>query len=222
MSGPAADVTGWLFVGAASLLWGGRVLQPVHIGPFFEPAIFGRIRARFRRWIWLYRAHLFGHVVTVMALVALATAASAPAERALVWPAVAVLGAGSITAALAAAFYYHFGAWGALDLEGKPTADAEELVDSLRVGTEYVTCLVRFGRVFFGLGQVALAAGLLIGGLLPVWVAVAAAGLGGAAMAVTMAFPDELHYYRPLFHLNAAWLLAIGLVLLAAGPALAT
>lgn len=96
----------------------------------------------------------------------------------------------------------------------KPAGAAEELVRSLRVPTEYVTCLVRFGRVFFGLGQVTLAVGLWVGGLLPAWIALVAALLGGAAMAVTMVFPDDLHFFRPVFHLDAAWLLAIGLVLL--------
>lgn len=214
MSEAATLVTGWLFVAAAAMLWSGWVLQPVHVGPFFEPQVFARIHTRFRRWIWLFRIHLFGYLVTVMALVALATLAEAAVERVLVWPATAVLAAGAITSALAAAFYYHFGAWGALDVARKPAGAAEELVRSLQVPTEYVTCLVRFGRVFFGLGQVTLAVGLWVGGLLPAWIALAAALLGGAAMVVTMAFPDDLHFFRPVFHLNAAWLLAIGLVLL--------
>jgi hypothetical protein len=29
-------------------------------------------------------------------------------------------------------------------------------------------------------------------------------------MAITMAFPDALELYRPVFHLNALWLLATG------------
>jgi hypothetical protein len=76
---------------------------------------------------------------------------------------------------------------------------------------------VRFGRVFFGLGQLVLAAGLLHAGILPGWVAVAAGLLGLAAIGVTMAKPDELERYRPIFHLNAAWMLVLGLVMLRAG-----
>ena len=37
------------------------------------------------------------------------------------------------------------------------------------------------------------------------------------AAAVTMAKPDELERYRPVFHLNAAWMLVLGLVMLRAG-----
>src|SRR5215210_2370743 len=126
-----------------------------------------------------------------MALVALATSVAASEARVLVRPGVAVAAAGAVTGALAAAFYYHFGAWGALDLADKPADTVRAFVGSLRVGTEYVTCLVRFGRVFFGLGQVVLAVGLLHGGVLPPWLIAGAGVLGVAAMVVTMAFPDD-------------------------------
>jgi hypothetical protein len=36
-------------------------------------------------------------------------------------------------------------------------------------------------------------------------------------MVVTMAFPDELQYYQPIFHLNAAWMLGAGLAVLRSG-----
>jgi hypothetical protein len=214
-------VTGWLFIGAALMLWLGWTLLPVHLGSFFEAEDFAKVHARLHFWIWMYRLHLFGHLVTVMAFVAFATLVSGSPSRILVWPAVAVLGAGLIVAALAAAFYYHFGAWGAIDMKGQPADKIQGFLNSLLVGTEYITCLVRFGRVFFGLGQFVLAIGLFHGALLPLWLSGAAGILGAAAMTVTMAFPDNLEYYRPLFHLNAAWLGAIGVVVLRSGAGLA-
>jgi hypothetical protein len=135
----------------------------------------------------------------------------------LIWPGLAVLAIGSLVGALGAAFYYHMGAWGALDLEGRGEDEITHFIGGLKVLTHYATCLVRFGRVFFGLGQVVLAAGLLHAGILPGWVAVAAGLLGFAAIGVTMAKPDELERYRPIFHLNAAWMLVLGLVMLRAG-----
>ena len=59
--------------------------------------------------------------------------------------------AGLLVSALGGAFYYHHGAWGSIELAGKPPEAAQAFVDALRVDTEYVTCLVRFGRVFGGL-----------------------------------------------------------------------
>jgi hypothetical protein len=152
-----------------------------------------------------------------MAFVALAALVADSNSRILVWPAVAVLTAGLIVAALAAAFYYHFGAWGAISMKDQPAGKIQRFVDSLQVGTEYVTCLVRFGRVFLGLGQVMLAIGLFHGEILPLWLIGGAGILGLAAMVVTMAFPDNLEYYHPLFHLNAVWLAGIGLVVLTSG-----
>ncbi len=210
----ATQLTGWLFVAAAAMTWVGITFLPVPIGSFFERDDFARVLKRLRVWIWLYRVYLFGHLVALMAFVALATLLSDTPARILIWPAVAVCGAGLLTTALAAAFYYHFGAWGALDMKGRSPEEVDGFVDSLHVTTEYVTCLVRFGRVFFGLGQLVLAVGLLHGGLVPAWVGASAAILGVAAMALTMGLPDDLHLYRYIFHLNILWLVALGLVVI--------
>ena len=210
----ATQVTGWLFVAAAAMTWVGITFLPVPIGSFFERDDFSRVLKRLRVWIWLYRVYLFGHLVALMAFVALATLLSDAPARILIWPAVAVCGAGLLTTALAAAFYYHFGAWGALDMKGRSPEEVDGFVDSLHVTTEYVTCLVRFGRVFFGLGQLVLGIGLLHGGLAPAGVGASAAILGIAAMALTMGLPDDLHLYRYIFHLNILWLVAFGVVVL--------
>jgi hypothetical protein len=209
----AAEVTSGLFIAAALMLWAGWTLLPVRIGPFLRVDDFAAIRRVFRRWIWLYRVHLFGYLVTAMAFVALATGVDSD-RRVLVWPGVVVLAAGAIVSALAAAFYYHFGAWGAVGFREQPDAAVEQHVAALRTPTEYVTCLVRFGRVFFGLGQTVLAVGLLPTSVLPVWLLALAALLGVGAMALTMAFPDELQFFGPLFHANAQWMAAAGVTIL--------
>jgi len=187
----ASHLTGWFFIGA--------------------------IRARYRRWIWLFRLHIFGHVATVMAAVALAVLVTAPEARVLVWPGAAVMSMGALVGALGAAFYYHVGAWGAMELQGRDEPEVLAFIAAARVSTHYATCLVRFGRVFFGLGQLVLAAGLLRAGALPAWIGYGGVLLGLSAIAVTMAGPDQLERYRPIFHLNAAWMLAIGITAITAG-----
>lgn len=214
MTSFATDITGWLLIAAAAMLWGGWTLLPVRIGAFFHWDDFPRVHRRLHLWIWLFRVHLFGHLMAVMGLVALATLLSESPMRILLLPGVAVCVGGLFVAALAQAFYYHFGAWGAIDMDGKTEDERKEFVAKLSVSTEYVTCLVRFGRVFFGLGQLVLAAGLLYGGLLPSWLAVMGASLGAAAMALTMGLPDSLDLYKTIFHLNAIWLAAVGYTVL--------
>jgi hypothetical protein len=122
-----------------------------------------------------------------------------------------------IVSALAAAFYYHHGAWGAIELDGKGTDEIEQFVANLKVDTEYVTCLVRFGRVFSGLGLVVLGIGLAKWRILPIWIGGAAVALGVAAMAITMGLPDRLALYQPVFHLKAIWLVATGIVIIKSG-----
>ena len=124
--------------------------------------------------------------------------------------------AGMIVGAVGSAFYYHLGVWGALETRKIPNA-AQELVESLHLPTHYVTCLVRFGRVFCGLGLTVLAMGLLRGEVLPWWVGGGAAGLGVAAMALTMLWPDNWALHTPVFHLQALWQAATGAYLLLYG-----
>jgi hypothetical protein len=204
------SVTGSFFLAGAGMLWGGSMLLPHRVGMFFKPDDFAAVGARLRTWLWLYRVHLFGVVTTALALAALAALVTQePAVRVLVWPGAAVAVAGLIVGAVGSAFYYHFGVWGALETMKIPNA-AKELVESLHLSTHYVTCLVRFGRVFCGLGLTVLAAGLLHGGVLPWWVGGGAAALGVAAMALTMLMPDNWALYTPVFHLQALWLAATG------------
>jgi len=210
----ATQVTGWLFVAAAGMLWIGYVLLPVRIGDFFTPKDFSKVFGRLHAWIWLFRIHLFGYIVTIMAFVALATLLSETPMRILLWPAAAVCSAGLLVSVLAQAFYYHFGAWGAIDMDGKSSEELTSFVSSLKVPTEYVTCFVRFGRVFFGFGQVVLAIGILYGAVMPGWLGVLAIVLGVAAMALTMGLPDSLGLYPPVFHINVLWLAAIGITVL--------
>jgi hypothetical protein len=215
-------VAGGAFVAAAGMLWGGWMLMPTHIGTFFDTTDFAAVHAHLWLWIWMFRLHLFGMVTAVLALVALGSLVNHSESRILVWPGVAVASGGLLVGAVAAAFYYHFGAWGAMDMAGKSEGELRAFVDSLRVSTEYVTCLVRFGRVFSGLGLLVLGLGLLKWKLFAPWVGAAAAAIGGAAMAVTMAFPDHLALYAPVFHVEALWLAAVGVVVLLGGLRLNT
>ena len=211
------DVAGWFFLAGALMLWGGWVFLPRRVGMFFRSDDFPAIGAQLQLWLWIYRIHLFGMVVSALALVALATlTANQPAVRILVWPGAAVAVAGLIVGAVGSAFYYHFGVWGALEARKTPNV-AKDLVESLHLPTHYVTCLVRFGRVFCGLGLTVLAVGLLRGDILPWWIGGAAVCLGVAAMALTMLLPDNWALYTPVFHLQALWLAATGAYLLLYG-----
>lgn len=212
-----ATVTAAFFILAAVLIWLGWMAMPAHIGTYFVPGDFAAVMEHFHLWIWMFRLHLFGFLIAVMALVALGTVVAEHEARVVVWPGVAVAAGGLFVSALAAAFYYHHGAWGALQMDGQPPEVVAAHVQSLLVDTEYVTCLVRFGRVFFGLGQVVLGLGILRGKLLSRLTGMGAVLLGVAAMALTMGLPDNLEYYSPIFHLNCIWLLWTGVEVLRTG-----
>lgn len=104
------NLTGGLFLAAASMLWLGWKLLPVKIGDYFIPTDFSAVGKHRYLWIWLYRIYLFGYIAAIMAFISFAMLTTETAARILVWPATAVLNIGFILTALAAAFYYHFGA----------------------------------------------------------------------------------------------------------------
>jgi hypothetical protein len=192
------------------------MLMPSHIGTFFEPDDFASVYESLHLWIWTFRFHMFGMAVTAIALVALASLLTNSQARVMVWPGVAVAASGMIVGAVGAAFYYHHGAWGALDMNGKPAIEIRMFVDALRIDTEYVTCLVRIGRIFYGLGLLVLGSGLIKWKILPTWLGWAAVAIGLASMALTMLLPD-MSLYMPVFHVNAFWLLLAGVAILRSG-----
>lgn len=209
--------TAGAFLAAAGLWWVGWMLLPVKIGTYFEPGDFAAVHETFHFWIWMYRVHIFGIVVTAIALVALASLTAGSEARVMIWPGATVATAGAIVGAVGAAFYYHHGAWGALETQDYSAAQLDEFVAALRVDTEWVTCLVRFGRVFGGLGLLVLAGGLIKWRIVPAWLGWAAVIIGLAAMALTMLLPDHMDLYQPVFHVNVAWLAAAGVVILRHG-----
>jgi hypothetical protein len=210
-------VAGAMFLAAAVLLWGGWMLLPHHLGTYFVPEDFPAVHGHLHLWLWMFRFYLFGMVMTAMAFVALATTVEKSEARVLVWPGLLIAAGGFLVSALAAAFYYHFGVWGSIEMAGKPAETVQAFVQSLRIDTEYVTCLVRFGRVFSGLGLAVGAVGLMRGQVLPRWNCGVAVVLGIGAMALTMALPDRLSLFQPIFHVEALWLAATGVVLLLPG-----
>jgi hypothetical protein len=209
--------TGGAFVAAGAMWSLGWLLLPVDIGVYFEPEVFGRIHEQLQLWIWLYRVHLFGMITAVIAMVAFAAMIADSSARVMIWPGAAVASVGMVVGALGSAFYYHHGVWGAIETAGKSPDQLRAFVVALRVDTEYVTCLVRFGRVFGGLGLVVFAWGLFQGRMLPAWVGVVAGLIGLTAMALTMGLPDRLSLYTPVFYVTAGWLAATGLVVLRGG-----
>ena len=58
---------------------------------------------------------------------------------------------------------------------------------------------------------------LLPDALWPTWLVGAGGLLGLTGMGLTMGLPDDFSLYRPVFHLNALWLAAMGVATLTLG-----
>jgi len=209
--------TGWSFLAAALMLWGGWALSPHHIGEYLVASDFTSVNENLWYWIWMYRIHIFGWVTMGIAIFALTAILGKRPYRILILPGAGMMIVGTFTLAIAAAFYYNFGAWGIGQTAGKSAAEIQEFMAGTLFTNQYVTCFVRFGRIFSGVGFVLLGLGFVKWKIVSTWLGWFTVLFGLAAMGIILAIPDNFEIYKPLFHIKALWLAIMGGTLLLKG-----
>jgi hypothetical protein len=209
--------TGWAFILAAMLLWLGWALSPHHIGEYIKASDFEAIGKNVWTWIWMYRIHIFGWVTMGIALFALVSVIARKPYRVLILPGAGMVIIGTFTLAIANAYFYNFGAWGVGETAGKSAAEIDTFMHDILFTNQYVTCFIRFGRIFSGVGLVLLGYALAKWSIVSKWLGWFTVILGLAAMGIILAIPDNFEIYKPLFHVKVIWLLAMGVVILKDG-----
>ncbi|MGB5361342.1 MAG: hypothetical protein WBN27_15490 [Eudoraea sp.] len=209
--------TAWVFIFAAILLWGGWALSPHHIGEYIVASDFTAIGEDLWYWIWMFRFHIFGWVTMAIAIFALASITAKKPYRVVLVPGAGMVVIGTMTLAIASAFYYNFGAWGVGKTMGLSAAEIQEFMDNILYTNQYVTCFVRFGRIFSGVGLVLLGFGFIKWKIVNPLLGWFTALLGLAAMAIIMGIPDNFEIYKPVFHVKVLWLAMMGIAILLKG-----
>lgn len=209
--------TGWAFILAAILLWFGWALSPHHIGEYIVASDFEAIGESVWTWIWIYRIHIFGWVTMGISLFALVAATARKPYRVVILPGAGMVIIGTFTLAIANAYFYNFGAWGVGETAGKTAMEIEAFVNDILYTNQFVTCFIRFGRVFSGVGLVLLGFAFIKWHMVSKLLGWFTALLGLAAMVVIMGIPDNFEIYKPLFHVKVLWLVAMGAVILKNG-----
>ncbi|MGB5782281.1 MAG: hypothetical protein WBM42_10460 [Eudoraea sp.] len=209
--------TAWAFIFAAILLWGGWALSPHHIGEYIVASDFAAINEDLWYWIWMFRFHIFGWVTMAIAIFALISITAKKPYRVVLLPGAGMVVIGTMTLAIASAFYYNFGAWGVGQTMGKSAAEIQEFMDNILYTNQYVTCFVRFGRIFSGVGLVLLGFGFIKWKIVNPLLGWFTALLGLAAMAIIMGIPDNFEIYKPVFHVKVIWLAMMGIAILLKG-----
>ena len=210
-------VIGWAFITAAILLWGGWFFSPHHLGEYIVASDFEAVNQNLWTWIWLYRMHIFGWVIMGIAMFSLTSIATKKPYRVLIYPGTGMVIVGTFTLAIAAAFYYTFGAWGIGKTVGKSPEEVQEIMDGLQFINHYVTCFVRFGRVFSGVGLVILGAAFVKWNIVSKALGWLTIIMGIVTMGIIMGIPDHFEIYQPMFHVKVVWLVLMGLTLLTKG-----
>ncbi|MBO3117212.1 hypothetical protein J4050_10665 [Winogradskyella sp. DF17] len=210
-------VVGWSFLLASLLLWLGWALSPHHIGEYIKASDFEAIGENVWTWIWMYRIHIFGWVTLGIALFALVSVAARRPFRVLILPGAGMIIIGTFTLAIANAYFYNFGAWGVGETAGKSAAEIDTFMRDILYTNQYVTCFIRFGRIFSGVGFVLLGFAFLKWHMVNKLLGVFTLLFGLAAMGIILAIPDNFEIYKPLFHIKVVWALIMGVLILRNG-----
>jgi magnesium-transporting ATPase (P-type) len=209
--------TAYFFIASALMLWIGWFLSPHNIGEYIVSSDFESIGENIWFWIWMFRIHIFGWVTMAIAIFALVSITAQKPNRAILVPGAGMTIVGTFTIAIAMAFYYNFGAWGVGETSGKSPEEIALFMESILYTKQYVTCFVRFGRIFSGVGLVLLGYGFIKWKILPSWLSWFTVLLGLVAMLVILFIPEYYEHYKPLFHVKAAWLMIMGIVIITSG-----
>ena len=212
-----AKFTGWTFIISGLMLFFGWLLSSHHIGEYIVVSDFEAVNENLWYWIWMFRIHIFGWVIMGIAVIAFALLLNQKPHRTMIVPGAGVLVIGTFILALSVAFYYSFGAWGIGQTDGKSQLEIDEFMQGVSIINHYVTCLIRFGRVFSGVGLVLLGLGLFKWEIMDKWVGIFTMVMGVAAMGIIMLIPDNFEIYKPLFHVKVVWLLTMGVLILRKG-----
>jgi len=209
--------TGWAFIVAAALLWLGWMLSPHHIGEYIVAEDFKEIGKSVWYWIWMYRVHIFGWVTMGIAIFAFVSMTAKSPYSVLIIPGAGMIIIGTFTLAIAAAFYYNFGADGVGKTAGMSVAEINDHMKTILSTNQYVTCFTRFGRIFSGVGFILFGAAIVKWKMLSSWLGWFTIVFGVVAMCVILFIPDNFEVYKPLFHIKAIWLVAMGVSILTKG-----
>ena len=209
--------TGWAFILAAVLLWFGWALSSHHIGEYIVASDFPVIGENVWYWIWMYRIHIFGWVTMGISMFSLLSITSGRPYRVVILPGIGMVIVGTFTLAIANAYFYNFGAWGVGKTAGMSVSEIAEFIDSILFTNQYVTCFIRFGRIFSGVGLVLLGYAFIKWKIVSTWLGWFTMLLGFVAMGIILSIPDNYEIYKPVFHIKAIWLLVMGVMLLKQG-----
>ena len=211
------NFTGWAFILAAVLLWFGWALSSHHIGEYIVASDFSKIGENVWYWIWMYRIHIFGWVTMGISMFSLLSITSGRPYRVVILPGIGMVIVGTFTLAIANAYFYNFGAWGVGQTAGMSASQISEFIDNILFTNQYVTCFIRFGRIFSGVGFVLLGYAFIKWKIVSTWLGWFTMLLGFVAMGIILSIPDNYEIYKPIFHVKAIWLLVMGVVLLKQG-----
>ena len=119
-----------------------------------------------------------------------------------------------LVSCLAEGYYMHSGGWAQWKMGLIPTDQHQNMIASLEITNEWVSCIKRFGRMFMHLGLLVLGWGMIKEMILNKWHAFFTLTLGIAGICLLMICESDPDSYLPMDHLVTLWFLVTGYLVL--------
>jgi len=209
--------TGWALIVAAVFLIIGYELSPHKLGEYFVAEDWKSIGENVWFWIWMYRIYIFGWVIMGLGMMGFASITFEKPARVLLTPGIGIVTIGIFVTALASAFYYTYGAWGVGKTAEMSAAEIQVFTSDILNFNHYITCWVRFGRIFSGVGFVLIGFGLFKFKMMDAWIGIFTIILGVTSVSVILFIHDNFEVFKPVYYAKILWLFVIGASILRKG-----
>lgn len=201
-----------LLIGAF-LVWFGYLILPVHVVLNYNMEMLPKITNNLQFWIRGFQFLVFGYFIRSIGLIGLSTLYQDSPAKTILYPGVIVCTLAMLVSGLAEGYYMHMGGWAQWKMTLIPADQHQNMVASLEITNEWVSCIKRFGRMFLHLGFVFLGWGIIRGEILEKWLGTLALVIGIAGICLLMVFTEDPDSYLPMAHVVTVWFVLSGILI---------
>ncbi len=188
----------------------GYAIMPVHVTLNFNLEMLPVITNNMEFWVRSFQILVFGFFIRIIGLVGLSTLYHDSSAKTVLNSGVMVCSLALLVAGLAEGYYMHSGGWAQWKMTFIPADQHQNMINSLEITNEWVSCIKRFGRMFMHLGLTFLGWGIMRGELLSKWLGTLTLVIGISGICLLMILTENPDSYLPMDYVVTAWFLLIG------------
>ncbi len=191
-------------------VFAGFMIMPVHVTLNFSLDMLPVITNNLEFWVRSFQILVFGYFIRIIGLVGLTTLHQESDCKPLINSGVMVCSLAMLVSGLAEGYYMHSGGWAQWKMTLIPADQHQNMINSLEITNEWVSCIKRFGRMFMHLGLTFLGWGIIRSQYLAKWFGTITLVLGISGICLLMILTENPDSYLPMDHVVTIWFLLAG------------